>query len=324
MNQIKLAAAGAIAVAVLAACSTQTVEIRPIKSNLSDQQLTAQGRVAEGMGQLALGNVGLAQEAFRKALREDPANVDAMMGLAACYDRMGRPDLSRKQYEMALAAKPRDTQIYAEFAQSLTQQGEAKEAARVKAEIAAISAAPEALKPVPSSVSVLPPPPMPDAYAQAAPTRAASVAVPIPEPRAATKPAPQLVRRSLAEVDLITRPGPRWEAKLVSRSASSTTYRFEARPAAPVRLLNAARSGGLAARTRAYLAMRGFGGASIGNADAVRPQSAILYHQADRARAERIAAQFGFRMERLPANQHVLTVLLGRDAARDRALRPAV
>lgn len=316
---LMMAGAGA-----LASCAAQTVEVRPLKSGLSEGQLTATARVAEGSAQLALGNVGLAQEAFRKALRDDPGNVDAMMGLAACYDRMGRPDLSRQQYELALAAQPKDPQIYAQFAQSLVQQGEAKEAARVTAELATIGAAPEALDVVPGSVAVLPPPPMPDAYAAKADVRGASVAVLTQRIATAPKPGPQLVRLSLAEVALVTRSTTSWDAKLVSRSSGSTTYRFEARPTAPVVLLNAARSSGLAARTRAYLAERGMKGALIGNAPSVRSQSAILYHDAERIRAERIAAQFGFRLERLPVNQRGLTVLLGQDAARDRALRPAV
>lgn len=308
---------------LLSSCATQSVEVRPIKSALTQGQASANVRVAEGMAQFTLGNVGLAQESFRKALREDPGNVDAMLGLAASYDRMGRPDLARKQYELALAAQPKDPQIYAQFAQSLHQQGEASEAARVTAEIAAISVAPETPVAVPRSVAVLPPPPMPSAPTPPVAVREASVAVPIAQPRPAQKAGPQLVRLSLAEVELVTRQTKQWDAKLVSRTASSTTYRFEAKAAAPVVLLNAARTQGLAARTRAFLAVRGIRGATIGNAPNVRTQSAILYSEAERGRAERIAAQFGFRLERLSGNRRGLTVLLGRDAARDGALRPA-
>nr|WP_294851128.1 LytR C-terminal domain-containing protein [uncultured Sphingomonas sp.] len=309
-----------IGTVLLAACATQTVDIRPIKSDLAPGQLTAIARVAEGNAQLALDNVGLAQEAYRKALREDPANVDAMLGLAASYDRMGRHDLSRKQYELALAAQPKDSAIYSQFAQSLTDQGEVREAARVTAEISAISVTPETQVPVPNSVAVLPPPPMPVQPVTQVAMREASAAVPVDAGPPMS--GPKLIRMSLAEVELVTRPEPRWEAKLVSRSASATTFRFEAKPASPVVLLNAARSQGLAARTRDYLALRGIRGAAIGNAPATRAQSAIQYGAIDRARAERIAAQFGFRLERLPGAGARLTVLLGRDAAIDRALRP--
>jgi hypothetical protein len=90
-------------------------------------------------------------------------------------------------------------------------------------------------------------------------------------------------------------------------------------------LLNAARVHGLAARTRAYLANRGFAGVRIGDAPAVRQRSAIVYAAADEGRAQRIASQFGFDLERRSALKGGLIILLGRDAARDRALarRPA-
>ena len=78
----------------------------------------------------------------------------------------------------------------------------------------------------------------------------------------------------------------------------------------------------MAARTRAYLTGRGFAGARIGDAPAVRHQSAILYSQADAPRAERLAAQFGFELERQEGARAGVTILLGRDAARDAALRP--
>lgn len=324
MTKFRTVLASATVAILLSSCASQSVDVRPIKSALSQGQVGAKVRVAEGMSQFTLGNVGLAQESFRKALREDPGNVDAMLGLAAVYDRMGRPDLSRKHYELALAAQPKDPQIYAQFAQSLQQQGEASEAARVTAEIAAISVAPETPVVVPRSVAVLPPPPMPSATTPPVVAREASAAVPVRSNPQPAKSGPQLVRLSLAEVELVTRPSKQWEAKLVTRSASSTTYRFEAKPATPVVLLNAARSQGLAARTRAFLAVRGIRGATIGNAPTVRTRSAILYGEADRGHAERIAAQFGFRLERLSANRRGLTVLLGRDAARDGALRPAV
>ena len=149
-----------IAVAVsAAACSTGDLSIRPIKSNLAEGRQPSNVRVAEGNAQLALGNVALAIEAYRKALREESSNVEAMVGLANCYDRMGRSDISRRHYEMALAADPANTEIYSHFAQSLDIQGQRDEAARVMAELAARVVAPEASREVPGSVPVLPPPP---------------------------------------------------------------------------------------------------------------------------------------------------------------------
>ena len=127
----------------------------------------------------------------------------------------------------------------------------------------------------------------------------------------------------MREVALVTRPEPRWEARTVTRTATATTINFEQKPQSTVTLLNAARIQGLAARTRAYLEGRGFASARIGDAPEVRKQSAILYTVADARRAERLASQFGFTLERHQGAESGLTILLGRDAARELGSRPA-
>lgn len=300
------------------ACAMGELNIRPTKSTLTEGRQPADIRVAEGNAQLALGNVGLAIEAYRKALRERPQSVEAMIGLATCYERMGRADLSRRHYEMALAVEPANTEIYSLFAQSLEAQGQRDEAARVKTELAARVVAPEASRGVPGSVPVLPPPPAQSVTVALAPPRPAPVAVERPAGGGV-----RLERISLREVALVTRSAPQWEGRTVARTASSATIRFERKPQQAVTLLNAARVQGLAARTRAYLSSRGFAASRIGDAPVVRQRSAILYAPADAARAERLAAQFGFSLERREGSQGGLTILLGRDAARDAALRPA-
>jgi hypothetical protein len=300
----------------LASCTAGDVEVRSIKQPLAEGRQPANFRVAEGNSQLALGNVGLAVEAYRKALREEPDSVDAMLGLAACYDRMGRTDLSRRHYEMALAVNPANTNTYSLFAQSLDAQGQREEAARVKTELAARVVAPEAPREAPGSVPVLPPPPAQSVTVALAPSRPAPVAVERPATPL------RLERLSMKEVALVTRPEPRWEAKTVTRTATSTTIRFEKKMQPAVTLLNAARVQGLAARTRAYLVSRGFAAARIGDAPAIRKQSAIIYSVADAPRAERLAAQFGFALERREGAAAGLTILLGRDAAREIASRP--
>jgi hypothetical protein len=233
---------------------------------------------------------------------------------------MGRGDLSRRQFEMALAVDPANTDIYSLFAQSLESQGQRDEAARVKTELAARVVAPEAPRDVPGSVPVLPPPPAQSVTVALAPPRSAPVAV--ERPIASLR----LERLSLREVALVTTPGPKWAPTYVgrttTRTATTTTIRFERKPQPQVTLLNAARVQGLAARTRAYLAMRGFTGAEIGDAPAVRKQSAILYSAAEAVRAHRLAAQFGFELERREGTKTGLTILLGRDAAREAALKP--
>ncbi|QDP19465.1 LytR C-terminal domain-containing protein [Sphingomonas xanthus] len=304
----------AIAAAAATSCSGGGFDVRPIKQPLAAGIQPADFRVAEGHSQLALGNVGLAVEAYRKALRQRPDSVDALLGLATAYEKMGRTDLSRRHYELALAVSPTNPESYALLAQSLDRQGLDEEAARVKAELASRSAAPEAPSEAPGSVSVLPPPPAPSVTVALAPPRSVPVAV-----DSAGK-SMRLARLSMAEVALITSAQPRWTARTVERTAKRTTIRFEARSQTPIRLLNAARVEGLAARTRAYLASRGFGGAQIGDAPAPRQASVIVYSSENRARAERLAAQFGFRLEREEGVGAAVVILLGRDAARDRSL----
>ena len=128
---------GTAAMVSLAACGGEQgkLQIRPIGAPLAAGTKAVPFRIAEARGQFALGNIGLALEAFRIALREDPNSIDAMTGVAACYDRMARFDLSRRNYEAALAIAPGDPQLLTAFAASLDLQGKAAEAASVRLEV---------------------------------------------------------------------------------------------------------------------------------------------------------------------------------------------
>lgn len=121
----------------IAACGGEQgkLTIRSVGTPLSPQVKSVSSRVADGRSQFALGNVALALESFRKAVREEPGSIDAMTGLAACYDRMGRYDLSRKHYEAALAVEPANQHVLAALAASLDLQGRAQEAGAVRNEM---------------------------------------------------------------------------------------------------------------------------------------------------------------------------------------------
>ena len=148
-----------------------------------------------------------------------------------------------------------------------------------------------------------------------------TLAAPSPE----TPAGPRLERMSLGEVALVTTGRPQWRPMVVNRTAQSTTVRFVplrtagARPVR-IRLLNAARHDGLAARTRRLLAQRGWRQLAIGNARRVRQSSLILYPANQRALAKRLAAQYGIALAR-NASGTDLVVLLGRDAARRNPVR---
>ena len=145
----------------VAACGGEQgkLEIRSIPTALAQGKKPIPYRIAEARGQLALGNAALALEAFRIAAREDPNSADALAGMAACYDQMGRFDLSRRNYEAALALAPNDLEILGAFAGSLQLQGSADEALSVRREIAARAAAsrPPAVAEAPSLAPQSPP-----------------------------------------------------------------------------------------------------------------------------------------------------------------------
>ena len=346
--------------------------------------------VEEAEAHLALGNIGLALEGFRKAAREQPNNARVLAGIARSYDRMGRFDLSRRWFETALAAAPLDGAVLLAFAASLDQQGLSEEAASLRLEAvqrteiltpveltparaelgdapAALSVQPEPADQAPvvpvrpntrdfsvdqsiASAKVTLPPARPSAEAVRGPAKAkpaqaavaqagASVTLSLPPPRPFERPAtavagasadraptptersgPRLERLSFGQVALVTRPEPIWNAEIIRKSPGSVTFRFgSARPLA--RLLNAARKEGLAARTRARLIERGWRRVEIGDAPAVREKTLVLYPQSQRFAAQRLASQFGFSNIRSFDGSQII-VLLGRDAARLKVLRP--
>jgi hypothetical protein len=125
------------AAVALTACTAESgkLEIRSLGSRLSSVAKPVPARIAEARGQLALGNVALALESFRKAAREQPDSVDAFAGMAECYDRMGRFDLSRRNHEAALALAPASPTLLGALAGSLDLQDKPAEALAVREEI---------------------------------------------------------------------------------------------------------------------------------------------------------------------------------------------
>jgi hypothetical protein len=315
---------------LLAAAASCTSPQANIKVRAASSLPEVRG-LGEAQAQLALGNVGLALEGFRQVLRDDPTNVDAAVGVAHCYERMGRFDLSQRWFETALASAPEDTAVLNQFAISLDRQGKLSEAARVRAEVANIGAAAPAAAAVNisqaplttdvpmdalASVTVKLPAPAP---AQETTPISAGKAETVIAAAGATSQTPRLERLSLGEVALITTSKPIWTAQLIRQTPQSVTFRWiEIHPAA--RLLNAARSEGLAARTRAKLIDNGWHKIEIGDAPAVRANTLVLYPEYRLKAAKRLASQFGFTHLQAFSGSEIV-VLLGRDAAALKTLR---
>ena len=288
---------GTAAVMLLGCSGHQQLEVRPVGSPASAETRRGADSLAYADGQLALGQVGLALEAYRVEHRRDPASVPALLGMAQCYDRMGRFDLSRRQYEAALALAPTDAAVLARLAASLDQAGAREEAAAVRREIGGLAGL---------AVTT---PLNKEAGAPSISQAATTVIARFPS-KGAEVGGPRLERLSFGEVALVTTAGPRWQAP--ERGTAATA-------AAPIRLLNAARSQGLAARIRSFLSGRGWRRLAIGNAPGVRDKSLIVYPAEARAAAARLATQLGVRTvreERAPE----IVLLLGRDLARPRTV----
>ena len=72
------------AMLALAGCNGESgkLTIRSMPAPVSSVAKPVPLRVAEARGHLALGNVALALESYRKAVREQPDNVEALTGVA--------------------------------------------------------------------------------------------------------------------------------------------------------------------------------------------------------------------------------------------------
>lgn len=141
---------GASLAAMLAACSTQQAALR-IKAVGEETVRPDDGSLAKAQVLLSRGDYALAIDAYRKAVRYDPANAAAYNGLAISYDELGRFDLSRRYYELALARAPREAKYYRNLALSLKRQGKADEATAVLVQMEAAQGVQAAVVPaVPS------------------------------------------------------------------------------------------------------------------------------------------------------------------------------
>ena len=190
----------------VAACGGQNdkFEIRSTPTPLAQGKRPVPFRITEARGQLALGNTALALEAFRVAAREDPNSIDALAGIANCYDQMGRYDLSRRNYEAALALAPSDVTLLGAFAASLQMQGLDSEALSVRQEIATRMAAAAVPAAPPQELATVAPAPVvaaPSTFEEVRPAASAVVQVAAVERKFAAVPV-EIVEPAPAPVKL--------------------------------------------------------------------------------------------------------------------------
>jgi tetratricopeptide (TPR) repeat protein len=118
------AALAPLLLAALAACAHPHSGATPVAVGL-EHQSAAGDAYARGRTALASGEVGVAVEQFRRALRADPASVPALNGLAVAYDEIGRFDVAQGLYRRALAIAPQSAATMNNLGRSLLRQGAA-------------------------------------------------------------------------------------------------------------------------------------------------------------------------------------------------------
>ena len=126
-----------VAIALIAAttaCSStnRNVAVRSVNGETAGN---AQDALARGDLLFSRGEHALSLDAYRRALRKDPADPHALNGVAISYAAMGRHDLAREFFELALARAPQDERIHRNFARSLKAQGLPAEAEALLAQL---------------------------------------------------------------------------------------------------------------------------------------------------------------------------------------------
>ena len=123
------------------ACSSgnRDLAIRPVNAD-AVAMATAKEALARGQLLFSRGEHALALDAFRRAMRQDPSDANALNGVAISYAAMGRHDLAREYFELALARAPLDERVHRNFARSLMAQGLRDDANALLAEIGQVTA----------------------------------------------------------------------------------------------------------------------------------------------------------------------------------------
>ncbi|WP_327752128.1 tetratricopeptide repeat protein [Sphingobium sp. SJ10-10] len=120
MNKAVIVIALIIATTACSSGQKGVLSIRPVNQQSSGP---AQDALARGDLLFSRGEYALALDAFRRAVRNDPTDAHGLNGVAISYAAMGRHDLAREFFELALARAPQDARIARNFARSLSAQG---------------------------------------------------------------------------------------------------------------------------------------------------------------------------------------------------------
>jgi Flp pilus assembly protein TadD len=116
------------AVLMLAGCNTAPVDPAVTRAIAPQGGDISAADLREGKAQFRDANYGLAEQHFRKAVELKADNAEAWMGLAACYDQLGRFDFADRAYDQLLKLAGRRPQILNNMGYSQLLRGNRKKA----------------------------------------------------------------------------------------------------------------------------------------------------------------------------------------------------
>lgn len=284
----------------------------------------------QAKAQLAAGNPSLAIDGFRKALRIDPRSVDALNGLGAAYDRIGRYDLSRNYYEQALGIDPQSHITLNNFGYSLALQGRTVEAREMLAQARASDSG--AISTI-ATHNLARLADRPEKSATAAPKSAAlhrswverlSVSTQLLITRlvsSVTAPEVTSVSNVSADGDRPARYSAEYHRQRLSLAASdmaemaSDQVTTAQAYSESVVVLNGVGRRGMAGRMAGFLSENGYAQTRAGDAEAPLSQSLVIYPAGQAETAAAVAALLPFHVElRASKKIQTITLKLGSDA----------
>ena len=115
---------------ILAGCQSAKVDNTETAS-ISALELNPISDVAMGKQQFIDANYGLAEKHFRKAVENNPSDAEALMGLAASYDQLGRFDFAERAYKELFKVAGRKPQVVSNYGYSQLLRGNKKEARKL-------------------------------------------------------------------------------------------------------------------------------------------------------------------------------------------------
>jgi Flp pilus assembly protein TadD len=96
---------------LVSGCTTNPVDVLSTTSITPPAKDISADDLSQGKAQFRDGNYGLAEKHFRQAVELRSDNAEAWMGLAACYDELGRFDFADRAYDQLVKIAGRRPRI---------------------------------------------------------------------------------------------------------------------------------------------------------------------------------------------------------------------